>query len=252
MDISEFVSSLPEKVLTGDDISLPENVIRKIFRFGEVSNDDIFYHLGCGIGNTVQIAAEEFGVKRSIGIEKSVEIASVAKKKVRRLKNAQIIVDDIRNVSLSDATVVLFWFNDEQIVKQMTAKFKKETKDSIRILTILSPLGLIKPSKVNFPFFMTMKPFEFYKDLQEQIETIHGTRCLDFTGSWNIASRYVTEMDVVPGEYQRFVIMVQCMVIWINAWNMGIACESEIPPPVKAYIGILKEFFNLDLSSMIQ
>ena len=252
MDISEFVSSLPEKVLTGDDISLPENVIRKIFRFGEVSNDDIFYHLGCGTGNTVRIAAEEFGVKRSIGIEKSVEIASVAKKKVRRLKSAQIIVDDIRNVSLSDATVVLFWFNDEQIVKQMTAKFKKETKDSIRILTILSPLGLIKPSKVNFPFFMTMKPFEFYKDLQEQIETIHGTRCLDFTGSWNIASRYVTEMDVVPGEYQRFVIMVQCMVIWINAWNMGIACESEIPPPVKAYIGILKEFFNLDLSSMIQ
>lgn len=252
MDISEFVSSLPEKVLTGDDISLPENVIRKIFRFGEVSNDDIFYHLGCGIGNTVQVAAEEFGVKRSIGIEKSVEIASVAKKKVRRLKNVQIIVDDIRNVSLSDATVVLFWFSDEQIVKQMTAKFKKETKDSIRILTILSPLGSIKPSKVNFPFFMTMKPFEFYKDLQEQIETIHGTRCLDFTGSWNIASRYVTEMDVVPGEYQRFVIMVQCMVIWINAWNMGIACESEIPPPVKAYIGILKEFFNLDLSSMIQ
>jgi trans-aconitate methyltransferase len=252
LDISEFVSSLPEKVLTGDDISLPENVIRKIFRFGEVSNDDIFYHLGCGIGNTVRIAAEEFGVKRSIGIEKSVEIASVAKKKVRRLKNAQIIVDDIRNVSLSDATVVLFWFNDERIANQMTAKFKKETKDSIRILTILSPLGLIKPSKVNFPFFMTMKPFEFYKDLQEQIETIHGTRCLDFTGSWNIASRYVTEMDVVPGEYQRFVIMVQCMVIWINAWNMGIACESEIPPPVKAYIGILKEFFNLDLSSMIQ
>ena len=252
MDISEFVSSLPEKVLTGDDISLPENVIRKIFRFGEVSNDDIFYHLGCGTGNTVRIAAEEFGVKRSIGIEKSVEIASVAKKKVRRLKNAQIIVDDIRNVSLSDATVVLFWFNDEQIANQMTAKFKKETMDSIRILTILSPLGLIKPSKVNFPFFMTMKPFEFYKDLQEQIETIHGTRCLDFTGSWNIASRYVTEMDVVPGEYQRFVIMVQCMVIWINAWNMGIACESEIPPPVKAYIGILKEFFNLDLSSMIQ
>jgi trans-aconitate methyltransferase len=252
LDISEFVSSLPEKVLTGDDISLPENVIRKIFRFGEVSNDDIFYHLGCGTGNTVRIAAEEFGVKRSIGIEKSVEIASVAKKKVRRLKNAQIIVDDIRNVSLSDATVVLFWFNDEQIANQMTAKFKKATKDSIRILTILSPLGLIKPSKINFPFFMTMKPFEFYKDLQEQIETIHGTRCLDFTGSWNIANRYVTEMDVVPGEYQRFVIMVQCMVIWINAWNMGIACESEIPPPVKAYIGILKEFFNLDLSSMIQ
>jgi trans-aconitate methyltransferase len=252
LDISEFVSSLPENVLTGDDITLAESVIRKIFRFGEVNKEDIFYHLGCGAGNTVEIAAKEFGVKRSIGVEKRDEIASVAKKRINRLKNAQIIVDDIRNVSLSDATVVLFWFTDEQIVDQMTAKFKKETKDNIRVLTILSPLGLIKPSKVNFPFFMSMKPFEYYKDLQEQIETIHGTKCLDFTGSWNIASRYVTEMDVVPGEHQRFVTMIQCMVIWINAWNLGITCESEVPPPVKAYIGILKEFFNLDLSSMIQ
>lgn len=252
MDISEFVSSLPENVLTGDDISLPESVIRKIFSFGEINSDDVFYHLGCGAGNTVQIAAKEFGVKRSIGVEKRSEIASVARKGISRLKNAQLIVDDIRNVSLSDATVVLFWFNDEQIVDQMTAKFKNETMDNIRILTILSPLGLIKPSKVNFPFFMTTKPFEFYNGLQEQIETIHGTKCLDFTGSWNLANRYVTELDVVAGEYQRFVTMVQCMVIWINAWNMGIACESEIPPPVTAYIGILKEFFNLDLSSMIQ
>jgi trans-aconitate methyltransferase len=245
------VSSLPENVLMGDDITLPESVIKKIFRFGEINNDDIFYHLGCGAGNAVQIAAKEFGVKRSIGVEKRNEIASVAKKSISGLKNAQIIADDIRNVSLSDATVVLFWFNDEQIVDQMTAKFKEETKDSIRILTILSPLGLIKPTKVNFPFFMTMKPFKFYRGLQEQIETIHGTKCLDFTGSWNLASRYVTEMDVVPGEYQRFVTMIQCMVIWINAWNIGVACESEIPPPVNAYIGILKEFFNLDLSNMI-
>lgn len=252
MDISEFVSSLPENVLRGDDITLPASVIRKIIRFGEVKNDDIFYHLGCGAGNTVQIAAREFGVKRSIGVEKREEIASMAKKKIKGLKNAKIIVDDIRNVSLSDATVVLFWFNDEKIVDCMIAKFKNETKDNIRILTILSPLGLVKPAKVRFPFFMTMKPFEFHNNLQDQIENIYGSRCLDFTGSWNMASRYVTEMDVVPGEYQRFVTMVQCMVIWINAWNMGIACENEIPPPVKAYIGILKEFFNLDLSGMIQ
>lgn len=252
MDISEFVSSLPGNVLTGDNISLPASVIRKILRFGEVKDHDIFYHLGCGIGNTVQIAAEEFAVKRSIGIERKEEIASMAKKKLKKLENAKIIVDDIRNVSLSDATVVLFWFNDEHIANQMMAKFENEAQDNTRILTILSPLGLIKPAKVSFPFFMTTTPFKFHNNLEDQIEIIHGSRCLDFTGSWNLASRYVTEMDVVPAEYQRFVIMVQCMVIWINAWNMGIACESEVPPPVKAYIGILKEFFNLDLSSMIQ
>jgi hypothetical protein len=41
-------------------------------------------------------------------------------------------------------------------------------------------------------------------------------------------------------------------VIWINAWNMGVACEDEVPSPVHTYIGILKTFFNIDLSSMIE
>jgi hypothetical protein len=45
--------------------------------------------------------------------------------------------------------------------------------------------------------------------------------------------------------------MLQSMIIWINAWNMGVACEDEIPPPVQAYTGILKTFFNIDLADMI-
>jgi trans-aconitate methyltransferase len=245
------VSSLPESVINGENITLPDSVVRKLFRFAEINDEDIFYHLGCGVGNTVQIAAKEFGVKRSIGVEIRKDIASEARNMIYGLNNTQIIVDDIRNVHFSDATVILFWFTDEQIIDYMTAKFKKETTDNLRVLTILSPLSLIKPSKVNFPFFMTRKPFEYSIDVLDQIETIHGIRCLDFTGSWNLANRYVTEMEVVPGEYHRFVTMVHCMIIWINAWNMGIACEAEIPPPVMAYIGILKEFFDLDLSGMI-
>jgi hypothetical protein len=251
LDISEFVSSLPESVINGENITLPDNVVRKLFNFAEINSEDIFYHLGCGVGNTVQIAAKEFGVKCSIGVEIRKEIASVARKTISALNNTQIIVNDIRNVHFSDATVILFWFTDEQIIEHMIAKFKKETTNNLRVLTILSPLNLIRPSKVNFPFFLTRKPFEYSRDVREQIETIHGTSCLDFTGSWDLANRYVTELDVVPGEYQRFVTMVQCMIIWINAWNMGITCETEIPPPVNAYIGILKEFYDLDLSGLI-
>lgn len=252
MDIAQFVSSLPEAVLTGENITLPNSVIRKILTFGEINKDDIFYHLGCGVGNAVQIASKEFGVQRSIGIEIDYEMASIARNKTCRLENTRIIVDDIRNISLSDATVILFWFTDERIIEKMTTKFEKEAPDNVRIITILSPLKLIRPSKVAFPFFMSEKPFEYLKDIQEQIEIIHGVRCLDFTASWNLANRYVVEMEVVPHEYQRFVTMIQCMVMWINAWNMGISCEPEIPPPVKAYMGILREFFDLDLAGMIE
>jgi hypothetical protein len=41
------------------------------------------------------------------------------------------------------------------------------------------------------------------------------------------------------------------MVIWINAWKMNVSCEDEVPPPVQTYLGILKTFFNIDMSSMI-
>jgi hypothetical protein len=40
------------------------------------------------------------------------------------------------------------------------------------------------------------------------------------------------------------------MIFWINAWNMCLACEEQIPPPVKSYLGILRTFFNIDLSDM--
>jgi hypothetical protein len=32
---------------------------------------------------------------------------------------------------------------------------------------------------------------------------------------------------------------------------MDVACEEEVPPPVQTYIGILKTFFNIDMSNMI-
>ena len=46
--------------------------------------------------------------------------------------------------------------------------------------------------------------------------------------------------------------MLHSMIIWINAWNSGVACEKEVPPPVTTYLGILKTFFNIDLSTMIK
>ncbi|HXG06553.1 MAG TPA: hypothetical protein VNI77_04415, partial [Nitrososphaera sp.] len=63
---------------------------------------------------------------------------------------------------------------------------------------------------------------------------------------------YIDALEVVPSKYRRFVNMLQSMVIWINAWNMGVACEDEVPPPVQTYVGILRTFFSIDLSGMIK
>ena len=107
------------------------------------------------------------------------------------------------------------------------------------------------PSKIEFPFMLCRKPFIYARDMTEQITAICGSPCIDFTTSWFLAEKYIRNLESVEERYQRFVNIFESMVIWINAWNTGIACEDEIPPPVESYIGILKTFYNIDLSSMI-
>jgi protein-L-isoaspartate O-methyltransferase len=251
LELGDFLSSLPQSVLRGERVSLTDNVIRKIFNFAKLKKGDIFCHLGCGEGNTVAIAAKEFGVKKAIGIEIDKTIADNARRHIAGLKNAYIINTDIREADISEATVLLFWFSDSSLVDTLTKRFKKELRNGARVITIWAPLTMTLPYKVEFPFFVNKKPFKRARSIQQQIRSIYGTNCIDFTASWLLAERYIDALEVTPSEYRRFVNILQSMVIWINAWNMGVACEDEIPPPVQTYLGILKTFFNIDMSSMV-
>ena len=251
MELGDFLSSLPQSVLRGERVSLTDNVIRKIFNFAKLKKGDIFYHLGCGEGNTVAIAAKEFGVKKAIGIEIDKSIADNARRHIAGLKNAYIINTDIREADISEATVLLFWFSDSSLVDTLTKRFKKELRNGARVITIWAPLTMTLPYKVEFPFFINKKPFKRARSIRQQIRSIYGTNCIDFTASWLLAERYIDALEVTPSEYRRFVNILQSMVIWINAWNMGVACEDEVPPPVQTYLGILKTFFNIDMSSMV-
>ena len=251
MELDDFLSSLPQSVIKGDTVSLRDNVVRKIFNFAKLKKSDIFYHLGCGEGNAVAIAAKEFHVKKSVGIEIDKSLAYKALTHIAGIKNASIISSDIRKVDISDATILLFWFTDLDIVNIMTKRFKKELKDGTRVITIWAPISMTLPAKVEFPFFINKKPFKRARSIQQQIKAIYKTECIDFTASWFLAERYIDALEATPGEYRRFVNMLQSMIIWINAWNMQVACEDEVPPPVQTYIGILKTFFDIDLTGMI-
>ncbi len=251
MELDEFLSSLPQSIVTGEAVSLPDNVVRKIFKFVELKKSDVFCHLGCGKGNTVAIAAKEFDVKKSIGVELDKATAAKARKQIVGIKNAEIVNADIRKADISGATILLFWFSDPDMVDAMAKRFKK-LKDGARVITIWAPLGMTLPDKIDFPFFVSKKPFKRARSIRQQINAIYKTDCIDFTAAWLLAERYIDALEVVPGKYRRFVNMLQGMVIWINAWNMGVACEDEVPPPVQTYVGILKTFFSIDLSGMIK
>jgi trans-aconitate methyltransferase len=252
LKIEELLSSLPQSTINGDAISLSESVIRKIFKFAGLRKGDTFYHLGCGEGNAVRIAAKEFCVKKSVGIEIDPAAAERARRATARIKNAQIVHADILDADIASATVVLFWFAEPEFVDKMTNRFKKVLKNGCRVITIWAPLGMTIPDKIEFPFFVCKKPFKRARSIRQQIKAVYGNKCIDFTASWLLAERYIDALEVVPSDYRRFVNILQSMVIWINAWNMGVACEDEIPPPVQTYVGILKTFFGIDLSEMIR
>jgi trans-aconitate methyltransferase len=251
LELDEFLSSLPQSIVTGEAVSPPDKVIRKIFKFAKLKKSDVFYHLGCGEGGAVKIAAKEFGVKKSVGIELNKANAAKARKQIAGIKNAEIVNTDIRKANISDASVLLFWFNDPEMVDAMTERFKI-LKEGARVITIWAPLDMTLPDKIDFPFFVSKKPFKRARSIRQQIKAIYRTNCIDFTAAWLLAEQYIDALEVVPGEYRRFVNMLQGMVIWINAWNMGVACEDEVPPPVQTYVGILKTFFSIDLTSMIK
>ena len=168
--IEEFLKSLPNNIISGDNAQLPEHSFRKIFKFLDLNEKDIFYHLGCGDGKGMAIALEEFNVKKAVGIENNKETIQQAEKllKKKNLKNIELLYEDIRTAKINDATVVLFWFTDSDIIETMMKKFENLQRGS-RIITIWGPLPDCLPEKVDFPYIINTVPFKS-ANLKEQLK----------------------------------------------------------------------------------
>jgi len=239
--IEEYLKTLPQSIITGEDVELRDDTLREIFEFASLNKDDVFYHLGCGSGNSLAIALEEFGVKMAVGIDNNDQKIKTAKNLLEKKKLSRYALrcEDIIQSDISDATVILFWFSDEKILDSMVSKFSK-LKQGCRIITLWGPLPGCLPDKVNFPFILNVTPFKKANDLKEQLLAVFGTDCIDFTDAWEFADRYIKAIGSKEAENDRFVTILQSLVIWINAKNLEVACCDEIPMPIRNYMGILK------------
>ena len=252
MKIEEFLKSLPNNIISGDNVQLPEYSFRRIFKFLDLNEKDIFYHLGCGDGKGIAIASEEFNVKKAVGIENNKENIQQAEKllKKKNLKNIELLFEDVKTAKINDATVVLFWFTDNDIIETMMKKFESLQHGS-RIITIWGPLPGCLPAKVDFPYIINTVPFKS-ADLKEQLLAIFDTKCIDFVTAWEYAERYTKAIGSLNLENDRFLTILQSLIIWINAKNLGIACGNEIPEPIKNYMGILKTFFGIEVEHLLK
>lgn len=253
MKIEEYLKTLPQSIITGEDVELRDDTLKEIFEFASLNKDDVFYHLGCGSGNSLAIALEEFGVKMAVGIDNNEQKIKTAKNLLEKKKLSRYALrcEDIIQSDINDATVILFWFSDEKILDSMISKFSK-LKQGCRIITIWGPLPGCLPNKVNFPFILNVTPFKKASDLKEQLLAVFGTDCIDFSDAWEFADRYIKTIGSKEAENDRFVTILQSLVIWINAKNLGVACGDEIPMPIRNYMGILKTYFNIEIEHLLQ
>ena len=252
MKIDEYLETLPENILSGEDVQLSEKSFREIFKFVNLGKDDIFYHLGCVNEKGVEIAINEFKVKKAVGIDNNFEKIQQAKKNLEKKKiQGEVICKDIIESEISDASVILFWFTDDDIVNEMIKKFEK-LKPGIKIITIWGPLPDCLPDKVNFPYIINTSPFKKAQNLQEQVLSIFGVKCVDFVTAWEFAERYTKSIGSTDIQNDRFLTIIQTLMIWINAKKLGVACGEEIPESIQTYIKIMKMNFDIDFEYMLK
>ena len=252
MKIEEYLSSLPSSIISGEDVELSDDTLRDIFKFVKLGKNDVFYHLGCGNGNSIAMALQEFSVKKAVGIDNNKEKISQGQKLLeeKHIANWSFRQEDIIVSDISDATVILFWFSDEKIIEKMISKFENLIL-GCKIITIWGPLVGHMPDKIDFPYILNITPFKKAESLREQMLAIFNTDCIDFAVAWEFADRYSKAIGSRNSENDRFLTILQTLVIWINAKNLGIACGDDIPDPVKSYIGILKTFFNIEVEHLL-
>lgn len=252
MKIEEYLKSLPESIVSGEEVQLPEKSFRDIFNFLNLEKNDIFYHLGCGDGTGIALALKEYNVKKAVGIDNNPNKIKLAKGILGKNNlSVELICDDIQNVDISDATVILFWFTNEDIIKHMMNKFK-DLKSGTKIITIWGSLPDCLPEKVKFPYIINQVPFKKATSLQEQVLSIFGVKCVDFITAWEFAERYTKAISTPEIENDRFLTIIQTLVIWINAKNLGVSCGEEIPESIKTYIDIMKTHFNIDFGHLLK
>ena len=252
MKIEEYLQTLPKNLLSGEDVQLPEKTLKEIFKFSNLGKDDIFFHLGCNNEKGIEIAINEFKVKKAIGIDNNLEKIQNAQKNIKEKNiDAKLIHQNIEESDISDATVILFWFTDEKIIKDMVKKFNK-LKPETKIITIWGPLPNYLPDKVNFPYIINKVPFKKAENLQEQLLSVFGVKCVDFVTAWEFAERYTKSISNSEVKNDRFLTIIQTLIIWLNAKELGVVCTEEVPESIKTYMSIMKMHFDIDFEHLLK
>ena len=147
----------------GYPIALTNEEIRLMLRLARASKDDVFYDLGCGYGQLCIVAVQEFGVKRAVGIESLPYRLYKARQRIRGLSlsdRIEIRNEDLEQADFSDGTIVYYGLREEP---EDLPRFRKMLKVGCRLITPYMPIISIKPTRIDYPFYLMSAPLDKHK-----------------------------------------------------------------------------------------
>ena len=142
----------------------------RLLRLCELSSQDVLVDLGSGEGTIPALAAFVFGSKKAVGIEldsarvgRSRQMADALRLGRDRL---EFLWGDLFSLDLGQFDVVTI-FQSQDIISGLLRKLFVELRQGARVVSYLLPLGtmsplkLVRPERVVYPFYLYRAPLEY-------------------------------------------------------------------------------------------
>lgn len=121
-------------------------MIKTVIEFANIKDGDVLFDLGSGDGRILAEAAK-FKI-RVVGIEKNRILNWIARKRLKKFENVEIIERDIFEQNLSDATIIVAYLSRE-LTYELQEKIEKEVKKGTKIIIIDHIFRGWKPVKIK-------------------------------------------------------------------------------------------------------
>jgi len=149
----------------GPEDYLSNRYIRKLLRLADARSGDVFFDLGCGMGQLCVVAVSEFGVKKAVGIELHKGRAAKAAERVQKLGLAgkiEIWNEDYMESDLQEATIAYCGHSE---VEEDVPYLEEQLKKGSRFVSLFLPFVGVVPSATDYPFYMMKAPFRKTDDV---------------------------------------------------------------------------------------
>jgi protein-L-isoaspartate O-methyltransferase len=132
-------------------IPAPLTAVYAALELAWASPCDVLYDLGSGDGRVIVIAARDFCVRKSVGVEIDPALVEVARAKARMEgveDRVEVIEGDFFTVTLSDATIVYLYLY-KSVNERLRGKLESELRPGTRVVALDFPVPGWLPVRVK-------------------------------------------------------------------------------------------------------